>query len=113
MHFKSSDLNQLTPDYVARLCKARVDELVEILRKDLLAAQDLLNRDSSNSSSPPSTDKPWNRASNSFKSTEEQEEAALVAELEDKSVASNEQAEDQSAANAAQNPSKAETGPLV
>ncbi len=87
VYFKASDLNQLTPEYVARLSKARVDELVEELRMDLLAAQDQLNRNSSNSSSPSSTDKPWNRGSKSSGSqetepTEEEEDTALAQEVE-------------------------------
>jgi hypothetical protein len=78
MHFKASDLNQLTPEYISRLNKARVDELVETLRKDLLEAHDQLNRNSSNSSCPSSTDKPWNRGGGGSIQNSEEEQALAV-----------------------------------
>jgi hypothetical protein len=94
MHFKASDLNQLTPEYVSRLHRARVDELLELMRKDLLNARDQLNSNSSNSSSPPSTDKPWSRGTS--RADDEQEEKALIESIEAKDTQDRKDEEDQS-----------------
>jgi transposase len=62
MHFDCSDLQQLTPEYVASLSLERRATLVEWLRKDLMEAHDRLNQNPSNSSRPPSSRPPWDRS---------------------------------------------------
>jgi transposase len=64
MYFDRSDLQQLTPEYVLGLSPERRAALVEQLRKDLMEAQDRLNRNPTNSSCPPSSKAPWDRSFN-------------------------------------------------
>ena len=64
MHFNRLDLQQLTPEYVHRLSAEQKAVLCEQLRKDLIEAQDRLNRNPSNSSSPSSSRMPWDRSIN-------------------------------------------------
>jgi transposase len=61
MHFSRSDLQQLSPEYTRSLSSERVITLFEQLRQDLIASQDRLNQNPSNSSRPPSTRAPWER----------------------------------------------------
>lgn len=63
MRFDKSELQQLTPEYIADLPIERRAELFEQLRVDLMEAQDRLNQDPSNSSRPPSSRPPWERSS--------------------------------------------------
>lgn len=62
MHFDQSELQQLTPEYVASLPPERRAALVEWLRKDLMEAHDRLNKNPSNSSRPPRSRAPWDRS---------------------------------------------------
>lgn len=62
MRFDRSELQQLTPEYIARLTPERRSALIEWLRKDLIEAQERLNQNPSNSSRPPSSRPPWDRA---------------------------------------------------
>src|SRR3974390_1366784 len=62
MHFDQSELQQLTPEYVASLPPQRRAALFEWLRKDLMEAHDRLNQNPSNSSRPPSSRPPWDRS---------------------------------------------------
>jgi transposase len=62
MHFDRSELQQLTPEYIASLPPERRSALFEWLRKDLMEAHDRLNQNPSNSSRPPSSRAPWNRS---------------------------------------------------
>lgn len=61
MHFKQSDLQQLIPEYLRQLPPERLVTLCDLLRQDLISAQDALNQNPSNSSRPPSTRPPWER----------------------------------------------------
>jgi hypothetical protein len=62
MHFDRSELQQFSPEYVSSLSPERKNSLVEQLRKDLMEAQDRLNRNPTNSSCPPSSLPPWERS---------------------------------------------------
>ena len=64
MLFDRLDLQQLTPEYVLSLSPERRAALVEQLRKDLMEAQDRLNRNPTNSSCPSSSQPPWMRSTN-------------------------------------------------
>lgn len=55
MRFDNSDLQQLTPEYVASLSDERKKELAEQLRVDLLEAHDRLYPDSSDSTQLPNS----------------------------------------------------------
>jgi len=61
VHFKQSDLQQLTPEYLQKLSAERLAVLCSLLRKDLISARDALNQNPSNSSRPPSTRPSWER----------------------------------------------------
>lgn len=67
MNFDPSDLHQLTPEYLGSLPLDRVVVLFGQLREDLFRALDRLNQNPSNSSRPPSSQTPWDRAAESNK----------------------------------------------
>jgi len=82
MHFEQSDLQQLTPEYIAGLPPEQRSVLIEQLRKDLIEAQDRLNQNLSNSSKPPSSRAHWEKGNND-KTSEEQSEDLYVYNLEE------------------------------
>ena len=67
MHFDKSDLQQLTPEYIARLPPERISILFNQLREDHLRALDRLNQNPTNSSRPPSSQAPWESSSSQEK----------------------------------------------
>ena len=71
MHFDKSDLQQLTPEYIARLPPERISILFNQLREDHLRALDRLNQNPTNSSRPPSSQAPWESSSSQEKNTVE------------------------------------------
>lgn len=64
MHFKRSDLQQFTDNYVDSLDAERVRDVVKQMRQDLMNAHDRLGQNPTNSSVPPSSRKPWESTSN-------------------------------------------------
>ena len=62
MQFDRSELQQLTPEYVASLPPERRSALIEWFRKDLIEAQGRLNQNPSNTLAPPSSRAPWDRS---------------------------------------------------
>lgn len=78
MNFDKDDLRQFTPGYLKTLPPERVVFLFDQLKEDLFRLIDRLNQNSTNSSRPPSSQSPWERASSSSSSSraENQEEAS-------------------------------------
>lgn len=63
MQFSEQDLRQLDKDYILSLQLSKLQTLSCKLLADLKEATDRLNQNSTNSSSPPSKDAPWEKAS--------------------------------------------------